>query len=1610
MSNHLYLIYQNAEVSLNFDRQTLRGTTRLWIIHSDRDTLGPYINLHCRQCIIDHITVNGEECNFTHNDPLKTLTYGSTVPTYNGEQLDINYRAALEINRDGELQIELPDDIYTSTTSLDPLPRRTPKEVTSRFEHLAKIQHDMQENPDSRSVLMVVTIRYHLNMNLKDWGGWSFSFKQASKSDGDKVPVVTNCVTNHSSDFPLCDVDGIRTWLPCLDDPSQQAIFDISLTVPTYSACSDSDHLERYRVVCSGIHVSTAHSHPVKQSGTGTSSTSSNMDAIAISSSTSTYRFITPHRVPVYAIGAFVGLIQETFTVPLYLSQGHIWVTDELAAAVIQKSDTSASDRTSNIEKSVSGLVSKIQHTFFGFDAAVRHLHKAISRRFGYSRCYIVFVPDMDCNYMSFDGFLCLSYRWMHNDSCIYMEMPSHLNLLQAYLYTWFKGSVHLDSYKSEFILHGAVGFMIDEYVSYVFGADEARYRFYKHLTNVINYEKTSNAFPLSPPFPEDYNRLGEFYSRYLQYKSTVIFHIICHRIGGNVDVVLKAIRNIVKTKAPHRYVAGHSSSVDGGPMPPPLMAPPTPQNFGIPVPGTPSNAPLTPMQSPSPVVGVSYMTSPLWSGDSQNNPSKATAMPSTSQLLGRNRSDSISSTGDGCEHSDLSASWKIDPSELAATSATQKNSFGHSPAQQGAEISTTSNDELAVPFSLPPPPPLIRRASSCSSTGTDNVSFEESLWGVDYSGAKSNAGAFLSDVREMSGGAGSDLNDAFLDQFVHHPGCMFLRAGVGVDPKHRKVDIALHQVGFRSGEVDSLRFAYKEKIPINVVEQEVWQYSRRVDGHAQLFSLNLHSKPRRQGGRRRSTADEGSSTPTTVFDAISLEDETSDSTKLGGKYMCTPADIQGGRVQAQAIAALRSGLGGPIAQSVQFVAVDPDVCWIREIHLSAPDCLLIEQLYMDMDVVGQIQALKALSKAHLTHQAIPAQLLRLRAMKDVLLNGWNEMNVTHSLCVRTEAAYALAQWQCNHAPSAPPSNGSTTESSGSSVTRGRIGEEYEWAGMELLLGALRGMFTELVEITVPTPADSTAPPRTEKVLIPLPNDLADHTKTQLRSALLVALSTIKDRNGETPGEVVTELLNFAENNDNSPHSSSDDGNGETSSGSGARSYDDSHYSATLLLCLSKVSVRPSSPGAAATLRRIIAIAQHFLHRERIMSVCLYDDNTDRAKGIYTQLSGDRSRSHDDAPTPPSGGGIVTAMALQCICNAEIQLDTSNVGQKSDSDSACMFNYKFYVTYGAATTRVSPHTTPLIRASALDCCLRLAFAKYNARTLTQTPANQTSQGEMPNPSRIANNTTMIVSESLSLVLSVVSRDPSRYVRRSAALSLLFALQDRAGFIPHSIVSLYEPLNTLNWSDPSGLVVISTHDLCRKRYSANVRNAFLKAPPSARQIIEKWWTFITCDPSVVHDQMVRSTLLSCWLYTFYSRRHGVQRVPKCLAVAPATDSSKNSNDSSTMPDLSFRDKFTTLIAMLPSGAAVRDPVESCCSLEEAFRVGRYGRQLLNSNKPNTSVKEDDAGNGISAGVLRLSRRASIDGTSTFNEMGTKRERTGEVGHHATKRPRVVKFIM
>lgn len=168
-----------------------------------------------------------------------------------------------------------------------------------------------------------------------------------------------------------------------------------------------------------------------------------------------------------------------------------------------------------------------------------------------------------------------------------------------------------------------------------------------------------------------------------------------------------------------------------------------------------------------------------------------------------------------------------------------------------------------------------------------------------------------------------------------------------------------------------------------------------------------------------------------------------------------------------------------------------------------------------------------------------------------------------------------------------------------------------------------------------------------------------------------------------------------------------------------------------------------------------------------------------------------KSEQQSDGPAVHSllsGGGIVTAMALHCVCNAMIQLDTSSPSSAGKTESIGNFNFHQYVlapqsqskSGGKKHAHVFIQSTPIVRASALDCICRLAFAKHIARATVHSaaPPGSPKKGDAPEtvstPSLEPRRS--YVAECISIVLHVINKDRSRYVRRSAALALLYAVQ------------------------------------------------------------------------------------------------------------------------------------------------------------------------------------------------------------------------------------------
>jgi hypothetical protein len=206
--------------------------------------------------------VNNITSQFKHNDALRTLSLRQDINSFLAEEADSHYRTALEISRNGELQIIIPSLEAGKTDSMKNISRNCPPEVIARYDKLVKHYNhfsaavrdygqdtstgaDGIENNDSNkgSTLIQIKIVYRINKPVtRSIGGFVFRTSPSSSkvfenlfgtTSNSVVSDVAKCIYSTSYKYgELRDVDGIRCWLPCLDHSDQRYVFDISLSVP----------------------------------------------------------------------------------------------------------------------------------------------------------------------------------------------------------------------------------------------------------------------------------------------------------------------------------------------------------------------------------------------------------------------------------------------------------------------------------------------------------------------------------------------------------------------------------------------------------------------------------------------------------------------------------------------------------------------------------------------------------------------------------------------------------------------------------------------------------------------------------------------------------------------------------------------------------------------------------------------------------------------------------------------------------------------------------------------------------------------------------------------------------------------------------------------------------------------------------------------------------------------------------------------------------------------------------------------------------------------------------------------------------------------------------
>jgi len=594
-----FVLYQNVKLAIDLKNETINGSTMIWLGYACSITEVSTISLHCRQCNIRSIKVNGSECKYDYVDPLLDLKYdrknnekNSILEqtdfnhSFNGEELDIAYRAALEISRSGELKIYLPHDVSIDTVPLPPLPsQHSPyTEIGKRYEKLNNLYYSLAAPSMSRDStigidrpvshrMLQVEIEYYLDKN-KNSKGYVFRSMQNDTTR-------SNCIysTNGSNIGCLRNIDGIRCWMPCIDSPDQRSIYDMTISYsPGNLMC-----------ISPGLLVSKE------------SYKDNHKDITSV-------RHFTINRIPAMSVGFFIGRV-ESYSMPLYKLKGVMMVAvdlidykngiytedmvnekninnnhNEAKRQKVNKENIGNYDGDNGIEIS-SLYCEKVRHTTLGLDLGLKYIHKLIGRKYDQNMYTQIFISNLSSStglsselILSYDGFSLLDASVLHTKEYPLKESTAHFHQILAYMYSWFKSGLPIDCYHSEYIVHGTIGYILNKYTENIYGEEEGQHRLQKMIDFIVTLYKQGYQDPLVTFFPESYECFTPIYRQMMYYKSTVLMHIIGNRIQGK-DKMRNVIGTIVKSSLLYQQRDNNLSTLITAIPSVPLYTSSSPQN-----------------------------------------------------------------------------------------------------------------------------------------------------------------------------------------------------------------------------------------------------------------------------------------------------------------------------------------------------------------------------------------------------------------------------------------------------------------------------------------------------------------------------------------------------------------------------------------------------------------------------------------------------------------------------------------------------------------------------------------------------------------------------------------------------------------------------------------------------------------------------------------------------------------------------------------------------------------------------------------------------------------------------------------------------------------------
>ncbi|CAK4426204.1 unnamed protein product [Aphanomyces euteiches] len=223
MADYEYL-QQRLRLRVDLMDRHLEGVSELILAPKSADL--KRIRVHCRQCQVSKVTVNGIEARFEHHDFLSEIVQES-YRDWNA--FDLFYRGAIVASKEGTLVIDMPEGVdiadkkiaLSSSSSVNPT---TDDEDTDEEKAPDAAVWDVDTLPTSTTGYAPLCVRIEYTVT-NPRGGVRIMLPDENN------PTRTPHMYTYCGPFGgLCD--GARTWMPCRDTLKDTCTFRIELVVP----------------------------------------------------------------------------------------------------------------------------------------------------------------------------------------------------------------------------------------------------------------------------------------------------------------------------------------------------------------------------------------------------------------------------------------------------------------------------------------------------------------------------------------------------------------------------------------------------------------------------------------------------------------------------------------------------------------------------------------------------------------------------------------------------------------------------------------------------------------------------------------------------------------------------------------------------------------------------------------------------------------------------------------------------------------------------------------------------------------------------------------------------------------------------------------------------------------------------------------------------------------------------------------------------------------------------------------------------------------------------------------------------------------------------------